>query len=200
MLLLRFWDSLSRYPGSPTFLISQLEGLTRPHFFRGVATVVTKLFNIVQPERAYFGQKDIQQTIVLKALVRDLHLPIDLRVCPTIRESDGLALSSRNAYLNPDQRDDALILSQALKAGVDIYLAQTSPFAKTVREAATTTLSQRIDASQGRVSLDYLSLVDSDTLQDLKDADSAKGGVLVGAVFLHGSSRTIRLIDNVILD
>jgi pantoate--beta-alanine ligase len=200
VLLLRFWDSLSRYPGSPTFLISQLEGLTRPHFFRGVATVVTKLFNIVQPERAYFGQKDIQQTIVLKALVRDLHLPIDLRVCPTIRESDGLALSSRNAYLNPDQRDDALVLSQALKAGVDIYLAQTSPFAKTVREAATTTLSQRIDASQGRVSLDYLSLVDSDTLQDLKDADSAKGGVLVGAVFLHGSSRTIRLIDNVILD
>jgi pantoate--beta-alanine ligase len=200
VLLLRFWDSLSRYPGSPTFLISQLEGLTRPHFFRGVATVVTKLFNIVQPESAYFGQKDIQQTIVLKALVRDLHLPIDLRVCPTIRESDGLALSSRNAYLNPDQRDDALVLSQALKAGVDIYLAQTSPFAKTVREAATTTLSQRIDASQGRVSLDYLSLVDSDTLQDLKDADSARGGVLVGAVFLHGSSRTIRLIDNVILD
>ena len=165
-----------------------------------MATVVAKLFNIVQPERAYFGQKDIQQTIVLNALVRDLHLPIDLRVCPTIRESDGLALSSRNAYLNPDQRDDALVLSQALKAGVDIYLAQTSPFAKTVREAATTTLSQRIDASQGRVSLDYLSLVDSDTLQDLKDADSAKGGVLVGAVFLHGSSRTIRLIDNVILD
>jgi pantoate--beta-alanine ligase len=164
-----------------------------------VATVVTKLFNIVQPERAYFGQKDIQQTIVLKALVRDLHLPIDLRVCPTIRESDGLALSSRNAYLNPDQRDDALILSQALKAGIARYTVQTSPFAKTIREAATATLSKRIDASEGRVSLDYLSLVDSDTLQDLKDTDSAKGGVLVGAVFLHGAGRTIRLIDNVIL-
>lgn len=180
-------------------LTNQLEGLTRPHFFRGVATVVTKLFNIVQPERAYFGQKDIQQTIVLRALVRDLHLHVDLRVCPTVREPDGLALSSRNAYLTWDQRDDALVLFKALRAGIHSYESQSSPIAKTVREAATEKLSQTIDASQGRVSLDYFSLVNSDNLQDLKDTDSAKGGVLVGAVFLHGASRTIRLIDNVIL-
>jgi pantoate--beta-alanine ligase len=181
-------------------LTVQLEGLTRPHFFRGVATVVTKLFNIVQPERAYFGQKDIQQTIVLKALVRDLHIPIDLRVCPTVREPDGLALSSRNAYLTSDQRDDALVLFKALEAGIRSSASQSSPIAITVREVATAKLSEAIDASQGRVSLDYLSLVSSETLQDLKDTDSVKGGVLVGAVFLHGASRTIRLIDNVVLD
>lgn len=161
--------------------------------------MVTKLFNIVQPERAYFGQKDIQQTIVLKALVRDLHLPIDLRVCPTVREPDGLALSSRNAYLTLDQRDDALLLSKALKAGIHSYTSQTSPVASTVLEAATTNLSQGIDASQKRVSLDYLSLVSPETLQGLEDSDPVKGAVLVGAVFLHNAGRTIRLIDNVIL-
>src|SRR5271163_3823338 len=118
-LLSKFWDCRNRYRfhSQKSLTNVQLEGLTRPHFFRGVATVVTKLFNIIQPERAYFGQKDIQQTIVLKALVRDLHLPIDLRVCSTIREPDGLALSSRNAYLTPDQRDDALVLFKALETG-----------------------------------------------------------------------------------
>ena len=165
-----------------------------------MATVITKLFNIVQPERAYFGQKDIQQTIVLKALVRDLYLPIELRVCPTVRESDGLAMSSRNTYLNPDQRNDALILLEGFKAGVNEYASQPAPSAKAVRDAATARLSQRIDASQGAISLDYLSLVNAHTLEDLKDKDCAKGGVLVGAIFLHGGSRTIRLIDNVILD
>ena len=165
-----------------------------------MATVVTKLFNIVQPERAYFGQKDIQQTVVLRALVRDLHLPVELRVCPIVREPDGLAMSSRNVHLSPDQRDDALVLSRALKAGLDEYVTQPAPSAKAVRDVATARLSQSIVASQGAVSLDYLSLVDANTLENLKDSESAKGGILAGAIFLHRSSRTIRLIDNVILD
>jgi pantoate--beta-alanine ligase len=180
-------------------LRGQLEGLSRPHFFRGVSTVVAKLFNIIQPERAYFGQKDVQQTVVLKALVRDLHIPIDLRICPTVREHDGLALSSRNAYIDPSQRDDALILWHSLKAGLAIYNTQLPASAKVVLKAARDKMEHNIDNSQGQVSLEYLDIVHPETLQDLTDTDTAKGGILVGAIRLQGPDRTIRLIDNVIL-
>jgi pantoate--beta-alanine ligase len=177
-----------------------LEGVTRPHFFRGVATVVTKLFNIIQPERAYFGQKDIQQTVVLKALVEDLHIPIDIRIVPTVRESDGLALSSRNAYLSPDQRGDALILWRALKTGIDINNSTPGTSPLIILKAALQRIEQEVNESDGRVSLEYLSLVHPDTLQDLTGTDCAKGGILVGALRLKGVERTIRLIDNVILE
>jgi pantoate--beta-alanine ligase len=177
-----------------------LEGVTRPHFFRGVATVVTKLFNIIQPERAYFGQKDIQQTVVLKALVEDLHIPIDIRVVPTVRESDGLALSSRNAYLNPDQRGDALILWRALKTGLELNISKPGTSPLIILKTALQRIEQEVNESDGRVSLEYLSLVHPDTLQDLTGRDSAKGGILVGAIRLKGVERTIRLIDNVILE
>ena len=164
-----------------------------------MATVVTKLFNIIQPERAYFGQKDIQQTVVLKTLVRDLHIPIDLRVCPTVREHDGLALSSRNAYLAPDQRHHALILWRSLKAGLELYHFQPSSSPVAILKAAQDNMSHNIDGAQGQVSIDYLNIVRPDTLEFLRDTDATKGAVLVGAIALKGSDRTIRLIDNVIL-
>jgi pantoate--beta-alanine ligase len=174
--------------------------LSRPHFFRGVATVVTKLFNIIQPDRAYFGQKDIQQTIVLKALIRDLHIPTNLIVCPTVRESDGLAVSSRNAYLDPSQRNDALILWHALKVGLDFYRAQPSTSASSIWRAAQDSMSKSVEESHGRISLEYLDLVDPESLYSLTDANVAAGAILVGAIRLRGPNRTIRLIDNVVLE
>jgi len=164
-----------------------------------VATIVTKLFNIIQPERAYFGQKDIQQTIVLRALVRDLHIPIDLKVCPTIREHDGLALSSRNAYLLPSQRDDALTLWRSLQAGQEAFAKNPNATPAVILGAARTAMSEFINKSHRRVSLDYLSFVHPETLHSLSETDSSKGGILVGAIFLQGGTRTIRLIDNMIL-
>lgn len=97
------------------------EAKSRPHFFRGVATVVTKLFNIIQPDKAYFGQKDAVQCVVVQKLVRDLNMQVEIVVCETVREHDGLAMSSRNAYLNNDERKIAPILYRALSAGAALY-------------------------------------------------------------------------------
>jgi len=178
----------------------QLEGVSRPHFFRGVATVVTKLFNIIQPERAYFGQKDIQQTVVLKTMVRDLHIPVDLRVCPTVREHDGLALSSRNAYLLPNQRNDALILWRSLKVGIEFHDNTPSASALRILAAARDQISKDATDANGRVTIEYLEIVHPETLQPLGESDDSKGAILVGAVRLKGDGKFIRLIDNVILD
>ena len=165
-----------------------------------MATVVTKLFNIVQPERAYLGQKDIQQTVVVKAMVRDLHIPLELRVCPTVREPDGLALSSRNAYLESTQRNDALILWRSLKAGLELYSRQPLTSATAILNVARDKMAQGVHDSNERASVDYLEIVHPETLDPLSGADLAKSGILVGAVFLRGNKRTIRLIDNVILE
>ena len=105
----------------------RLEGEFRPDHFRGVATVCLKLFNIVRPDRAYFGQKDAQQAAVVKQLVRDLNLGLEIRVVPTVRDEDGLALSSRNAYLSPDEREAALALPRGLWAGRDAFMTGSDP-------------------------------------------------------------------------
>lgn len=163
---------------------TRLEGAVRPHHFGGVATVVAKLLNITQPTRAYFGQKDAQQCVVIRQLVRDLDIPCEIVVCPTVREADGLAMSSRNAYLTPDQRTHASVLYRALKAAEARYLAGETR-ADVLRAAVHETLAEA--AADG---VDYVSLADPDTLEEL---EAARGGALVSLAVRFGATR---LIDN----
>ena len=181
------------YPDdSSTFVIVEgvsnvLEGASRPSHFRGVATVVTKLFNLVEPTRAYFGQKDAQQALVIKKMVADLDMNLELIVCPTIREEDGLAMSSRNIFLNPEERRSALVLSRALFAAQERWLAGERD-GETLRRL----MRQIIERVPG-VQIDYISVADPITLTELeriKDSALASLAVKIG--------RT-RLIDNVIL-
>jgi pantoate--beta-alanine ligase len=160
-----------------TELGSVLEGASRPGHFRGVATVCLKLFNIVQPSVAYFGRKDAQQAAVIRAMLRDLNLPLELRVIPIVRDADGLALSSRNAYLQPDERRRALALPRALQAGLEVCRAGGGT------DGALAAARQVLDAAAG-IEVDYLAVGDLD------------GPTLAGAIRV-GSTR---LIDNVLLD
>lgn len=163
-----------------------LEGASRPTHFRGVTTVVAKLFNILQPTRAYFGQKDYQQTAVLRQMVHDLNYNLEMIVCPTVREADGLAMSSRNKYLDPAQRAAATILSRALAAGVDALDGGERDAAK-VRG-----LMRALIAAEPLARLDYISVAHPTTLVELDIIE--EGAVLSTAVFFN---RT-RLIDNMI--
>jgi len=161
-----------------------LEGASRPGHFRGVATVVLKLLNIVQPDRAYFGQKDAQQARIIQQMVRDLDVPVRVIVAPTVREPDGLALSSRNRYLEPAQRQEAVSLSQAL-AAVRRRVAAGERDANGLRKV----LADRIAATPGAV-LDYAEIVDADTLRPIEQLTRPALAVL--AVRFGGT----RLIDN----
>jgi pantoate--beta-alanine ligase len=163
----------------------RFEGRTRPGHFDGVLTVVAKLFHLVQPDLAYFGQKDAQQLAVIKAMVRDLSFPLEVVGVATVRADDGLALSSRNAYLDPAQREQATTLSRALAAG----RAAAPHGARAVQEAA-----QRVLDATPDVRVDYLALVDADTFRDV-DAMTSRGLLLVAA-WVGGT----RLIDNATLD
>jgi pantoate--beta-alanine ligase len=181
------------YPDdSSTFVIVEglsnvLEGASRPSHFRGVATVVTKLFNLVEPTRAYFGQKDAQQALVIKKMVADLDMNLELIVCPTIREEDGLAMSSRNIFLNPEERRSALVISRALFAAQELWLAGERD-GETLRHR----MRQMIERVPG-VQIDYISVADPITLTELeriKESALASLAVKIGGT---------RLIDNVIL-
>ena len=181
------------YPtGAATFVevegISQrLDGASRPGHFRGVATVVAKLFAIVQPDFAFFGQKDAAQVAVLRKMVHDLDFPLELIVCPTVRESDGLAMSSRNRYLSPQERKQALSISSALlaaQAQVNHGQENASVLLQSMREV----LQQ-----EPGVRVDYLAVVDPDTLLPLEDV--SRGGLLAIAAYVG----TTRLIDNILL-
>ncbi len=165
-----------------------LEGAARPGFFRGVATVVCKLFNIVQPNRAYFGQKDAQQAVVVRKMVRDLNFPVTIVVCPTIREPDGLALSSRNAYLGPEEQQAARILYKALTAARHEFDAGERD-GKVLRRTMRQVLS-----SEPLAHPDYVSAADPDTLQELDQV--GERGVLLSLAVRVGPAR---LIDNVLL-
>jgi pantoate--beta-alanine ligase len=161
------------------------EGVTRPGHLRGVATVVTKLFNIVAPHRAYFGEKDYQQLKVVQALVRDLNLFIEVVGVPTVREADGLALSSRNRYLSEEEREAAVSLSQALRAGAD--LAQSGECDVAVLGQC---MASRL-ADQPLVDVQYLTIVEAESLLPLEHLDGREGRILVAAYV--GQTR---LIDN----
>jgi len=142
-----------------------LEGAARPGHFRGVATVVTILFNLVQPTHAFFGQKDGQQTVVVRRLVRDLGLPVEIVVCPTVREPDGLARSSRNRYLGADERAQAQALHRALQAA-EAALAEGEWSADRLREM------MRVELANAPLAVpDYVSVADAETLQELDTVD-----------------------------
>lgn len=164
-----------------------LEGASRPTHFQGVATVVAKLFNIIQPTRAYFGQKDAQQTVVLRQMVRDLNFSLEMVICPTVREADGLAMSSRNAYLSPEQRQAATVLYRALTAVSTAY-AQGERNGARLRQIMTTTV-----AAEPLARLDYASAAHPFTLQELEQVESS---VLFSLAVFFGKTR---LIDNMII-
>lgn len=165
-------------------LAARLEGASRPTHFAGVAVVVCKLFNIFQPARAYFGQKDAQQTIVLRQMVQDLNFNLDLVVCPTVRAADGLALSSRNQYLSADQRQAAPIIHQSLQNAHRLILAGERD-AQTIRQAIRSMIS-----AEPLARIDYVSAAHAETLAEL---DRLTGKVLLSAAVFFDRTR---LIDN----
>jgi pantoate--beta-alanine ligase len=171
-----------------TGLEDVLEGASRPGHFRGVATVVLKLFNIVQPDVAYFGQKDGQQARIVRQMVADLNVPVEVRVCPTVREADGLALSSRNAYLGAAQRRSAVALSAALEQGRALIEGGERDPGR-VRQV----MEERIAAAPG-AALDYAAVVDADSL---RPPDRLRGRVMLAVAVRFGGTR---LIDNVLVD
>jgi pantoate--beta-alanine ligase len=158
----------------PGELATVLEGAVRPGHFRGVATVCTRLFQIVTPVRAYFGRKDAQQVAIVKQVVRDLALPLEIVACPTVRDPDGLAMSSRNAYLSPHERGQALVLPRALQAGLQSHRDGGDPVAT----------AEEVLAAEPGLSVDYVAVADLD------------GPTLAAAVRVG----TTRLIDNVPLE
>lgn len=195
-----------------------LEGASRPTFFRGVATVCMKLFNIVQPERVYFGQKDVQQTVVIKSMVRDFVLPTEVVICPTEREADGLALSSRNVYLGTRRRRVGIVLNRALVAAANSYGGgnrDRKSVLGTAREVVATVVQaqERLAPTQRALfEVDYISLADPDTLEEIDVINPERGAVLSGAIKMlpleealpgedvgHAGGPAVRLIDNLIL-
>ena len=165
-------------------LTQELCGLTRPCHFRGVCTVVTKLFNIVKPDRAYFGKKDAQQLAVIKRMVADLNMDIEIIGCPIIREKDGLAKSSRNTYLSAEERQAALVLSKAVKKAEELIAAGVRDSAEIISQ-----MSAVVDA-EPLAKTDYIKVVSLDTMQQIsKIEDSA----LVALAVYIGKTR---LIDN----
>ena len=168
-------------------LTGTLEGESRGRdHFRGVTTVVTKLFNMVGPDRAYFGQKDAQQALVIRRLVRDLNIPVEIRVCPTVREESGLAMSSRNAYLRNDERERAAALSRALRAAEEtVRLGE--------RDAATVLAVARAELDAAQIEPEYLELR---SVEDLAPVDRVNGSTLLAVAARVGRAR---LIDNTML-
>ena len=179
-------------PGFDTFvemgkLTQRLEGAFRPGHFRGVTTVVARLFNIVQPDRAYFGQKDAQQLMVIRKMVADLAIPVEVVAVPTVREPDGLAMSSRNIYLNPQERQAATVLSRALFLAQRLY-AQGERDAQKVRQQMSSLIR-----SEPLATIDYVSIADVQTLDEL---DAIVCPALASMAVRIGKAH---LIDNILL-
>ncbi len=168
-------------------IMNTMDALSRPHHFRGVATVCLKLFHIVQPDYAYFGQKDFQQVTVIKRLVKDLNIPLEIVMMPIVRENDGLARSSRNIYLKPEQRPIALSLSSALQLGKGV-IEQGEHDANKVLQI----MGEHIENSGAEI--DYIVVADPESLDDKTDLD---GPVLLAVAAVVGN---VRLIDNLLVN
>ena len=181
------------YPAGATTWVAveglgdKLDGRSRPGHFRGVTTVVAKLFNIVQPDFAFFGQKDAAQVAIVNKMVRDLNFDVRIVVCPIVREADGLAMSSRNAYLSPEQRKQALVLSRSLMR-VQHLVDRGESESPRLLVAGT-----QVMAEEPAVKLDYFEIVDRETLDPVADVS---GGALVAVAAYVGSTR---LIDNIVV-
>jgi len=168
-------------------LSEKLCGRSRQGHFRGVTTIVSKLFNIIQPNLAFFGQKDAAQVAIIRRMVKDLNIPVEIVVCPIVREPDGLAMSSRNAYLSEEQRKSALVLSAALRHMQEAF-ENGERSSKTLLSAGV-----RIFEQEPAAKLDYLEIIDPDTLDDVNQL--SKPALVAVAAFIG----TTRLIDNVLL-
>ena len=169
-------------------LTRPLEGAMRPGHFKGVTTVVAKLFNGVQPHRAYFGQKDAQQAAVIRQMTRDLNFPIEIVVCPIMREVDGLAMSSRNVYLDPEQRKAATVLFRALSAAKDLYESGERNAENVIGKM------KEVLAGEPLAQTQYVSCAGYDTLEELEEI---KGKALLSMAVFFGKTR---LIDNFVLE
>jgi pantoate--beta-alanine ligase len=179
-------------PGAQTYVLvedlsNKLDGASRPGHFRGVATVVTKLFEIVRPDFAFFGQKDAAQVAVLRKLAADLDMDVEIVVCPIVRQKDGLAMSSRNMYLTPEQRQQALVLSRSLLQVQAAVEAGERDAAKLIE------IGKQAIAEEAGARLDYFAVVDPHTLDPVAEVS---GGALVAVAAYVG---TTRLIDNVVV-
>ena len=215
----------SSIPGVGSFIEMRplgqlLEGASRPVFFRGVATVCMKLFNICTPDRVYFGQKDVQQTRVINRLIKDFHLDTHLRIVPTSREADGLALSSRNVYLGARRRKVGIVLNQALRKAEAQYKAgkrlRGDVLWPAVDHSDSTSLEQENmePSKRAKFEVDYLSLADPDTMEEVDQVDETRGAILSGAVKMlpieepqegeelgvGDGQIPVRLIDNIVLE
>lgn len=169
-------------------LPEELCGLSRPVHFRGVCTVVTKLFNIVTPDRAYFGQKDAQQLAIIKRMVKDLNMPLTIKGCPIIREADGLAKSSRNTYLSPEERKAALVLSRSIFLGKK--MVEEGEHDTSIIIAAMTAEIKK----ESLAKIDYVKIVDLDTMQQI---DTIEKSALAAIAVYIGKTR---LIDNFMIE
>jgi pantoate--beta-alanine ligase len=169
-------------------LSEKLDGRSRPGHFRGVTTIVAKLFHIVQPKVAFFGQKDAAQLAVIRHMVRDLNFPVEIVACPIVREGDGLAMSSRNAYLNPEERGRALVLYRSLQQVQEQFRSGER------NAAALISTGKGVIAQEPQVVLDYFEIVDPDTLDAVERVERK---ALVAVAARVGSTR---LIDNVVLE
>ena len=169
-------------------ITAKLEGASRPTHFRGVTTVVAKLFNIVRPTKAYFGQKDAQQLLVIKKMALDLNMNLEVIACPTMREPDGLAMSSRNTYLNPEQRKAAVVLYRSLELAQELR-TRGEMNAGVLRREMTALIN-----NEPLADIDYISINDTETLEEL---DTVNNSALVSMAVNFGKTR---LIDNIILE
>lgn len=193
--ILFYPDIKEMYPeGYRTFI--EVEGLSdklcgafRPGHFRGVATVVTKLFNIIKPHRAYFGLKDYQQTVIIKRMVCDLNMDIEIITCPTVREPDGLAMSSRNLYLKPDERRAATVIYHTLLEAEKLIRESRNP------EEIRKIMLRRLKDEPLVTSIDYADLFDPETLEEIRDLHESKE-ILIAIALRIGNTR---LIDNMIV-
>jgi len=169
-------------------LSEKLDGRSRPGHFRGVTTIVAKLFHILEPEAAFFGQKDAAQLAVIRRMVQELNFRVEIVACPIVREPDGLAMSSRNAYLNPEERGRALVLQRSLQRAQQEFQAGERMAAKLISAA------KDVLAREPHVALDYLEIVDPDTLDPVERISQT---TLVAVAAYIGSTR---LIDNIVID